>query len=265
MNYYDYVELRSGRLTHMGQQRQLNQDSFLAIDINRVSRSMGLPIGVYAVADGMGGQSSGEVASALVIDTLIKRIEAEAIGPFLTSNALPFMDPTSWMREVTAEANQAIYDLRQEMGNDMGTTLVWTLMVEDTAYIANVGDSRAYLVNQDKLRQITQDHSLVEQMVTGGLITAEEARVHPHRNVIYRTMGHAPQVEADIFVEHLNDKDRLLLCSDGLSSMLTDKALWQGALFSPSLSQSCAHLVQMANEAGGKDNITVILVELTVL
>ncbi len=259
------IDLISRRMTHPGQKRQQNQDSLLTIEANRISNSVGLPIGVYAVADGVGGQASGEVASKLTVDAIAQKAQIEAIAPYLNSGAVPFADPTLWMIEVTNAANQLVRSCRQEMQSNMSTTLVWALVLEDVAYIANVGDSRAYVMNDSGFRQITRDHSLVGRLVADGQITAEQARVHPHRNVVYRAMGSSDQVDVDVFVEPLRIGDRLLLCSDGLSSMLSGEALWQGAMSSKSLAESCSRLVREANEAGGPDNITVILVELVVM
>jgi serine/threonine protein phosphatase PrpC len=258
------IDLVSRRMTHPGQGQLPNQDSLLVLEFNQISNSVGLPVGIYAVADGVGGQAAGQIASKLVIDTIAQKAQADVLGPYLSSGTVPFVDPTLWMAEMTQEANQAVYALGQDMQNDMGTTLVWALILEDMAYIANVGDSRAYILNDTRFRQITQDHSLVGQLVAGGQITPEQARVHPTRNVVYQAMGGAPQVKVDVFAESLHIGERLLLCSDGLCSMLTDDILWQGAMSSECLSKSCSRLIREANEAGGKDNITVILVELAV-
>lgn len=256
------VDLISGRTTQAGRVREINEDSVLVIECNRINNSVGLPIGVYAVADGIGGQVAGEVASKVAVDTIAIRAQQEAIFPYLNSGTVPFTDPTVWMIETTNAANRAIYRLKQEMQNDMGTTLVWALVLEDVAYIANVGDSRAYLCRADGFRQVTSDHSLVGQLMAGGQITLAQARTHQHRNVITRVMGHAPQVEVDVFVEPMEFGQRLLLCSDGVTSMLVDDVLWQSAMSSDNLSTACANVAAAANEAGGRDNITVILVEL---
>ncbi|MBN1580784.1 MAG: protein phosphatase 2C domain-containing protein [Anaerolineae bacterium] len=258
------IDLVSRRMTHPGQKSVSNQDSLLTLEFNRISNSVGLPIGIYAVADGVGGQAAGEVASKLVIDTIAQKAQSDVFVPYLSSGTIPFVDPTVWMAETTKEANQAVYALGQDMHNDMGSTLVWALVLEDMAYIANVGDSRAYVLNDTELKQITQDHSLVGQLLADGQITPEQARVHPTRNIVYQAMGGTPQVTVDVFAVPLRIADRLLLCTDGLYSMLTDKALWQGAMSSESLSKSCDRLVREANRAGGKDNITIILVELVV-
>ncbi len=256
------IDLRSGRMTHIGQVRKVNQDSLLVLEMNRISNSVSLPLGIYAVADGVGGRSSGEIASKQVIDVIVQKSSCDVISPYLSQGSFPLTDPTSWMIETTRAANQSLYQLCQDMHTSMSTTLVWAMVVDDTAYIANVGDSRAYLCASDGYRQITRDHSLVGQLVAGGQLTPEQARLHPHRNVIYRTLGETLDLDVDVFVEPLYPGRVLLLCSDGLSTMLTDEALWQGAMSDQDLAQACACLVRQANEAGGHDNISVILVEL---
>jgi protein phosphatase len=130
-----------------------------------------------------------------------------------------------------------------------------------TAHVVNVGDSRAYLVNAQGVRRITVDHSLVERLVATGQLTADEARNHPQRNVIYRTIGDRPQVEIDTFVQVLSPGDRLLLCSDGLSGMVRDEDMAQIVMQAGSPQAACRELVAAANANGGEDNITVIVVQ----
>ena len=256
------IDLVSRRMTRPGQGSLPNQDSLLALEFNRISNSVGLPVGIYAVADGVGGQAAGEVASQLVIDTIAQKAQNDVLVPYLSSGTVPFIDPTAWMTKVTKEANQAVYALGQDMKNDMGTTLVWALVLEDMAYIANVGDSRAYVLSEIELRQITRDHSLVGQLLADGQITSEQARLHPTRNIVYQAIGGTSQVQVDVFAVPLRVDSRLLLCTDGLYSMLTDEVLWQGAMSSKSLSQSCDYLLREVIRAGGRDDTTIILVEL---
>jgi protein phosphatase len=144
----------------------------------------------------------------------------------------------------------------------MGTTLVAALVVGDTAHIANVGDSRAYVITQDDdIRRITIDHSLVERLVAIGQIKPDEARSHPQRNVIYRTIGDKEEAEVDFFVQQLNPGDSLLLCSDGLSGKIEDAEMRRLVSRSQSPQEACELLVQAANDHGGDDNITVIIVQ----
>lgn len=142
----------------------------------------------------------------------------------------------------------------------MGTTMVLVTIVDDYAYVANVGDSRLYLI-EDKILQITKDHSLVEEMVRRGLITKEEAKTHPDKNIITRVLGIGPEVEVDFFDIHLKENSTLLLCSDGLSNMVSDDDIWRIANTSRDLRETGMRLVSLANENGGKDNIAVVLVQ----
>jgi len=139
--------------------------------------------------------------------------------------------------------------------------LVAASVIGDTAHVANVGDSRAYFINDEGIHQITTDHSLVERLVALGQITAGEARVHPQRNVIYRTVGDKEEVEADFFVQRLNPGDSLLLCSDGLSGKVEDAEIWRLVKRCRSPQEACEQLVQAANDRGGHDNATVIIVQ----
>jgi protein phosphatase len=144
----------------------------------------------------------------------------------------------------------------------MGTTVAAALIIDDTAYLAHVGDSRIYLLNNAGIKQLTIDHSLVERLVATGQITPEEAKTHPQRNVIYRTIGDKANVEVDVSTYRLTSGDRLLLCSDGLSGMVPDDDMWRIVDGSASLPEACRHLIDAANARGGDDNITVIIIQL---
>jgi serine/threonine protein phosphatase PrpC len=256
------VHLRVGRHTDVGMVRDLNEDSLLTLELDRVHRSISRPIGLYVVADGMGGHAAGDVASGLVINTIAEKIVTHLLAPQLTGDIDPgSFDAQSWLADAIQAANQAVHTHRQSAGTNMGTTLVAALTIGDMAYIANVGDSRAYLINEDGISQITTDHSLVERLVAMGQITADEARVHPQRNVIYRTIGDKEEAEADFFVRQLKPGDSLLLCSDGLSGKVEDAEIWRLVRRVRSPQEACEQLVQAANDNGGDDNITVIIVQ----
>jgi serine/threonine protein phosphatase PrpC len=144
----------------------------------------------------------------------------------------------------------------------MGTTLVVALVASGEAFVANIGDSRCYHLSGQELKQITTDHSLVERLVAAKQITREEARVHPQRNYIYRTVGDKPQVEADLFKVNLRPGDALVLCSDGLHGMVEDPVIQETLLHSPHPQAACEELIRLANVAGGDDNVTVIVVQM---
>jgi len=254
------VDLRVGRLTDVGQARQLNEDSLLTLDLGYVNQSLSQPLGLYVVADGMGGHSAGELASKITIDVLAQKMLAEVLLPRAQGQPV-VSDYTSWLQEACQQANREVYERRRAARSDMGSTLVMALVDGGTAAIANVGDSRAYLVNEHEIQQITVDHSLVERLVATGQITRQEAKTHPQRNVIYRTIGDKPKVDADVYTQSLAPGDRLLLCSDGLSGMINDEEIRQIVLTSLSPQEACRRLVDAANAAGGEDNITVIIVQ----
>ena len=248
-----------GYRTDVGQERALNEDSLLVLDFASVFRSINAPVGLFAVADGMGGHEAGDIASRLAIQAIARRGNSEVLPPAIAGEPLP----SAGQRLTTAvsAANQSVYEQRRAAGTDMGTTLVMALVVGDVATVANVGDSRAYLLNDTEITQITTDHSLVERLVATGQITPQEAAIHPQRNIIYRVLGDRPEVEADLFERRLVPGEALLLCSDGLSGMVPDRQLWQIWRTSTSPQEACDRLVETANSAGGEDNVTVVIVE----
>jgi protein phosphatase len=255
----DSIMLLSGKCTDVGQTRSLNEDSLLTIEYAAIYRSASIPLGMYAVADGMGGHEAGDVASQLTCQELGKQFVNDLMSPAV-SDILP-ENVSDWLTKAFNEANQALYKERQTTHSDMGNTLVAALFVGNSATIANVGDSRCYHLTQPNIKQITRDHSLVERLVETGQITRNQANVHPQKNVIYRVIGDKMEVDVDIFELSLEFGEALLLCSDGLSGMLSDSRIhkiWQA---SQSPQQACDRLVDAANQAGGEDNITVIIVQ----
>ncbi len=259
------VTLLVGRRTDVGQERSLNEDSLLTLDIAPVYRSISAPVGLFVVADGVGGHEAGEVASRVAVQAIARQAVSEVLSPTAAGESLP--DARQWLTAAALAANQAVYEQRKAAGTDMGTTLVMALFVSDTATIANVGDSRAYLlrptppVQGGAIVQITTDHSLVERLVATGQITPEEAASHPQKNVIYRVIGDKPRVEADLFEQRLAPGEALLLCSDGLSGMVPNEHIWHIWKTSTSPQDACDRLVEAANQSGGEDNITVVIVQ----
>jgi serine/threonine protein phosphatase PrpC len=251
------LDYQVGRRTHKGKVRKNNEDSVLCIEMSRMNEDAMQPICLEAIADGMGGHASGEQASCLVIDAIAQ------VGAF---ELVALQDPAyegfaDWIKRAMQSANQAVYEARQSAGNDMGSTLVLGLLVGSQAYLGHLGDSRIYLVNRDHIKQLTTDHSLVQQLVEMGKITQSEARFHPQRNVIYRSLGERRDVEADYLTQQLFPGDRLLFCSDGLSNVVDDQEIHRVILKSSSAQEACDQLVELANFAGGEDNISVVVVE----
>lgn len=228
--------------TNIGK-RAHNEDSFLA------PKGETPPL-LFAVADGMGGHAAGAVASGLVVE----KLGAEDVV-FSGDREL------EQLKAAVERANLAVFEASEEDHSlrGMGTTLVAALVLGKNYLAANVGDSRMYHFNGETLERVTIDHSLVEQLVLSGLITREEARFHPRRNIITRAVGLSPAVDIDVFEREWNAGDLLLLCSDGLHGALEENEI-SGVLASErSLEEMCDVLVQSALENGGTDNITLIL------
>lgn len=253
------LNLVLGRRTDVGMVRQLNEDSLFTLDMVHNNQSISVPMGVYAVADGMGGHAAGEVASGLALEAVSKAAIEDVFMSSTKANA-KMPNGEKWVKRAAEAANTAVHDEVQATKNDMGTTLTLAYVVGSTAHIANVGDSRAYVVNTDGIRQVTVDHSLVERLVATGQITREEARYHPQGNIIYRTIGDKSRVEVDTFEVTLKPGDSLLLCSDGLNGMLDDEAIYRLVANAPSPQVASDQLIQAANQAGGVDNVTAIVV-----
>ncbi|MBN1259464.1 MAG: Stp1/IreP family PP2C-type Ser/Thr phosphatase [Anaerolineae bacterium] len=254
------VTFMVGRRTDVGQVRSLNEDSLLTLDLSAVFRSKSEPVGVFVVADGMGGHDAGDIASQITARTIGRIAIAELFPPVVQGK--PIADPAGWLKTAAQAANQAVYEQRKSAGSDMGTTLVATLVRGDQALVANVGDSRCYHLTPAGMRQVTTDHSLVERLVATGQITAEEAAYHPQRNVIYRVIGDKLRLEVDLFEVNLQPGEALLLCSDGLSGMVPNDQIWQLWHTSSSPQHACDRLVQAANQAGGEDNVTVVILQI---
>jgi serine/threonine protein phosphatase PrpC len=229
--------------TDVGRMRKNNEDSYLS------SKP------VAAVADGMGGHSAGEVASAIAIEELATLGDR---GPWENETAA-----TDDLKQAILRANRRIREMAasDRKLNGMGTTLVALLEDGDMVHVANVGDSRGYLLRQGELSQVTVDHSLVQELVDDGRLSPEDAERHPQRSVITRALGIEPEVEFDLFTYKLQVGDRLLLCSDGLSDVVGTTQIRNVLLRVRSPQKAARQLVTVANEQGGPDNITVIVVD----
>ncbi len=241
--------------TDVGQRREHNEDSYLTIHLERSHLSHTETLAVLAVADGMGGHAAGEVASKLCLQVFAGQV-LNAVQQWLN-----FSQP-DWheaLLHAIKEANRQVFAEAQGMRNNMGTTLTVAVVTGNRVIFANVGDSRGYLLQNGKLRQITKDHSYVQQLLDLGMITPEQARHHPQGNVITRAIGIDPEVEVDTFEEPLRVGDLILLGSDGLVDMIEDAEMERVLLSEPDLERVAKMLVQLANEAGGDDNITVVI------
>jgi serine/threonine protein phosphatase PrpC/pSer/pThr/pTyr-binding forkhead associated (FHA) protein len=250
------LDHRVGRRTDVGRTRTLNEDSILTLEIVRNVQSISRPLGVFLVADGMGGHAAGELASGTIVNTIAQR----ALADLATADS-GRVDRLPWLQEVVAATNRKVFDMRQAAGTDMGSTLVMVLLDGAQAYVAHVGDSRAYLINAAGITRLTSDHSLVQRLVATGQITEQQARMHEQRNVIYRTVGNRAEVEVDSSVHPLAPGDRLLLCCDGLSGQVEDEVIKQIIRAAATPQAACDALIDAANAAGGPDNISAVLIE----
>ena len=234
-------------ITDIGRKRTLNQD-YAYLSLSRV----GILPNLFVVADGMGGHRGGGYASRLAVETILSEIEKS--GEESPSQLL-----VDAIREAHARVRQAACEDEMLAGN--GATVGAATCLEGALEVANVGDSRLYVVNEKEIRQITQDHSLVEEMVRFGGLSREQARRHPDRNIITRAVGAEDDLKVDCFFVPLQEGDKVLLCSDGLTSMLEDEEI-RRILESGADVEACAQaLVEAANNHGGRDNIAVIIIE----
>ena len=257
-------DVRVGRLTDVGQMRQLNEDSLLTFEAGQVYRSVSRPFGLYIVADGAGGHAAGDVASGIAVRAIARQaIDSLFMKQFDESPSS--VDVAGWLRSAIQTANEAVHRQRSVTRTDMGTVIVMAVLLDAEAHIAHVGDSRAYRLNESGIQQLTTDHSLVQRLIDTGQITAAEARTHENRNVIYKMIGDRPKVEPDLNEVSLAPGDRLLLCSDGLSGYVDDTNIHDIVMSAASPQEACQRLIDAANQAGGPDNITAILVQIDAL
>ena len=239
------VHYMASAITDRGRKRPSNEDAFGYSDED----------GVYVVCDGMGGAAAGEIASSLAVDELLRLTDGAA------HDSESFAVPAA-LEQAIAAANEAIYtrSQRNQRLSGMGTTMVALAVRDSCAWVLNIGDSRCYRLRMGRLEQITVDHSLVEEQVRMGRMTRAEALRSPLKNVITRALGTQSRVTPDVFALEIEPGDLFLLCTDGLTRELTDKAIEEMLCNNGSLSEQCASLVEAAKRAGGHDNVTCLLV-----
>lgn len=240
--------LKSAAITNIGKRRQLNQDSFFTSDA---------PVGVfpdlYIVADGMGGHKAGDYASRYAVDRVVEEIRSAESGEPREIITRALRRTNRSLRE-KADADEAYYG--------MGTTFVLCSIREGRLLAANVGDSRLYIVPvSGPMRQLTVDHSLVEEMVLAGGLDKRGARSHPDKNIITRAVGAEEVLEPDYFSAELTEGDSVLLCTDGLTNMVEDERIAEIVRMDGTQDERARELVNEANRNGGRDNITVILID----
>lgn len=236
----------SAALTDVGRVRQENQDSVFICD-----SQIGILPNLYIVADGMGGHRAGEVASSSAIEAFVENVKNTSLKDIL-----------SVLQESVLAANAFLLEMSMETKayEGMGTTMVIAVIDESSVYISNIGDSRLYLINEE-IKQITRDHSLVQEMINIGELDKKSARSHKNKNVITKAVGTDINLTADFFDIEIDNNDIILMCSDGLTNMIDDKGIHEIIKNEDASMSTVTRLVEKANENGGKDNISVILIK----
>jgi len=242
-----------------GHERAHNEDTLFTLNSYLGGLDASLGFGIYLVADGMGGHQSGELASNLAAQGVSQHLMNRVYDNYLFERkSIPEPDLKQWLIDAVAEAQKLI--LRRVPGG--GTTLTVVMALGENLFSAHVGDSRLYLIGKDgKMTLKTRDHSLVKRLIDLGEITESEAGHHPHRNVLYRALGQSDPFEPDFEAFSLQPGERILICTDGLWGVLDQQEMMQVIINGQDLDQMVRELVRAANDAGGPDNISVILVE----
>ncbi|MDE6025153.1 MAG: Stp1/IreP family PP2C-type Ser/Thr phosphatase [Lachnospiraceae bacterium] len=238
--------MKSCGKTDTGNKRSNNQDSIFYSD-----KPIGMMPNLYIVADGMGGHSAGDKASRMAIDITVDFIKDSTLE-----------NPLAILKRAMVYANNEIFKVA---GNDpdlqgMGTTMVAAIALEEKLYVANIGDSRLYAINSD-IKQITMDHSLVEELIRNGELERRKGRNHPERNIITKAMGSKEEIVPDFFEVDIHKGERFLLCSDGLSNMVEDDEIRDIVVEYDDLKEMTQALIDRANYYGGSDNISVVVIE----
>jgi serine/threonine protein phosphatase PrpC len=247
--------LHVGRLSDIGRERERNEDSFFVFNALLQHDNGQESFGIFIVADGMGGHQQGEVASALATRTVAEQLLKDVYLPYLSHQQSAAAKP---INEALIAAVEQANGVVREAAPDGGTTLTVALVMGNSAYLAHIGDTRAYLVTSDSMKQITKDHSLAQRLEELGQGTpAELTKV---QNVLYRAMGQDSAIEVDIYIQHLPPASSLLLCSDGLWGLVGAETIKDKVNNSATPQKACEQLILAANNNGGHDNITAVLV-----
>ncbi len=247
-----------------------NEDSTLVLQFQRVHESQATPVGVFIIADGMGGHDNGQgasrmtvnvIADKLVRELLLPPLEAEKSGG-LTASVTPLEEDAlvGVLKGAVEEANNVLVQTNQHDKTDMGSTITGFMIVGDAAFIINVGDSRTYMLREDTLYQLTNDHSLVAQLLAGGLIEPDDVYTHPQRSQIFRSLGDKMNVQVDDFKQQLLPGDILLSCSDGLWEMVRNPQITDILKNAHDPQTACTQLIEAANANGGEDNVSAVVV-----
>lgn len=256
----DLPQYISGCGHSVGKQRDHNEDALFTLTTNLIAGESQIPFGLYIIADGMGGHQYGELASGVAARTMAASVVNNI---YLSYLGMSEHDSDESIQEILQEGVQQAHQEIISTAQGGGTTLTAALLMGDKMTIAHVGDSRAFIIYPDGVREtLTHDHSLVKRLEELGQITADEAAVHPQRNVLYRALGQGEPFQPDVSTFPLPRSCHLLICSDGLWGVISEKEMVRLVNTAPNPQQACQLLVDAANASGGPDNITVILVRL---
>ena len=255
-----FSHLVAGSALDLGQRRENNEDALLCISGALGGGEHSQPLGLYVIADGMGGHRSGELASEAAVRSLGNYLVSKLYKPLFGPEPQPAQDSLrEMMEDAVNEAHRAV----KKAAPGGGCTLTAALVVGSQLIIAHLGDSRAYIVHRDgRMEALTKDHSLVKRLQDLGQLTEEEAAIHPQKSVLYRALGQGEFVQADIFTSTLPSPGFLLICSDGLWGVVEEDDIQRIINSTASPYLACQHLVEAANAAGGPDNISVVLARL---
>lgn len=239
-----------GVKTDIGKIRDNNQDAYYISQ--KEDRFL------FIIADGMGGHKAGETASNMAIDII-----SNSLKDLLENLVIGDKEIQDKIKNAIYEANNKIYikSMEDEEFSGMGTTVTLAYVTDKNIFIGHAGDSRAYVLKNDILSQITNDHSLVEELIRNGSISKEEARHHPQRNIITRAVGTSNEIETDLIVRPKNKDEILLLCTDGLTNMLDDDEIKDTLIINKDIQKACEELIKLSNDKGGFDNITILAVK----
>lgn len=235
-----------------GMKRQSNQDSLAVAKMRQVSEDNSYSMGIYIVADGVAGGPDGDEASKIATDVAMRDV---------FNNAELLITDENYRQQMLHAAELAHLSIR-EHHESAATTFVMAVVIQTKIYVLNIGDSRAYVLSDGALRKITKDHTFVQELLDNGILTEEEAENHPRRNLLLRSLGAEAEIEPDIFSEDLNVGDYLLLCSDGLYNLVDEATITRTILESDDPQSATQQLTELANNAGGNDNIAVIVVRI---
>ncbi|HMP41177.1 MAG TPA: protein phosphatase 2C domain-containing protein [Roseiflexaceae bacterium] len=243
----------------IGRVREINQDQVFTLTASMPRAEQHVTMGLYLVADGMGGHEGGEVASSMAVAEIVRHVLAELLLPALSGEMNASMQAI--VAAAIEHANHMIWSHARALGSDMGTTCTVALLLGHSLSIGHVGDTRAYLIGNDGIRLLTRDHSAVGRLIELGQLDEAEAREHPLRSQLYRTLGQTAHVAVDVVYERITEATHLLLVSDGLWGLVDDAVMCE-IVQQHEPAVACAELIARANAAGGEDNISAVVVVL---